>query len=109
RGPEALIELAEVGLALVRGSSDPVGFSADLGYIAVSEEARGQGVGKKLVASFLEALRARGASGCWTKTYATNAAARHLYASSGFHEIGRRRIRRISSVYYGVALSSTSA
>jgi ribosomal protein S18 acetylase RimI-like enzyme len=107
-GPQALLELAEVGVALLKGSSDPAGFPADLGYIAVSEEARGLGVGSSLVARFLDALRARGASGCWTKTYARNEAARALYLRSGFHEIGRRRIRRITSVYFGVALASTS-
>jgi ribosomal protein S18 acetylase RimI-like enzyme len=107
-GPEALLELGEVAFAMLKGSSDPAGFPADLGYIAVSEAARGAGVGAALVRRFLDALRARGAAGCWTKTYASNAAARRLYERSGFHEIGRRRIRRIESVYYGVALSSTS-
>jgi ribosomal protein S18 acetylase RimI-like enzyme len=105
-GPLALLELAEVGVAMLQGSSDPRGFPADLGYIAVDPGARGLGIGQRLVKQFLEALARRGAGGCWTKTYATNAAARRLYERSGFHVIGRRRIRRIWSVYYGIELDS---
>ncbi|HZU99826.1 MAG TPA: GNAT family N-acetyltransferase, partial [Planctomycetota bacterium] len=108
-GPTALVELAEVGVAMLQGSSDPTGFPADLGYIAVEEEARGLGLGRRLVKRFLEALAARGASGCWTKTYATNTAARKLYERSGFKMLGRRRIRRIWSVYYGIELAAQTS
>lgn len=109
-GPQALLELAEVGVAMLQGSSDPEGFPADLGYIAVEAETRGLGIGQKLVKRFLEVLAARGARGCWTKTYATNAAAQRLYERSGFRPLGKRRIRRIWSVYYGIGLQpSTSA
>jgi ribosomal protein S18 acetylase RimI-like enzyme len=103
-GPLALMELAEVGVAMLRGSPDPLGFPSDLGYIAVEADARGLGVGRKLVAHFLEELANRGASGCWTKTYARNTIARRLYEASGFRQIARRRIRRIWSIYYGIKL-----
>jgi ribosomal protein S18 acetylase RimI-like enzyme len=107
-GPLALLELAEVGVAMLQGSSDPRGFPADLGYIAVDAETRGLGIGQRLVKRFLEVLAERGATGCWTKTYATNKAAQRLYERSGFHVIGRRRIRRIWSVYYGIELQAST-
>jgi ribosomal protein S18 acetylase RimI-like enzyme len=104
-GPEALLGLGEVALGMVRGSGEPEDYPADLGYIAVAPQARGAGLGRRLVRAHLDALAGRGARGCWTKTYETNASARRMYEACGFRYLGKKRLRGIASAYYGVLLS----
>ena len=69
-------------------------FAADeseIANIAVAPAARGRGVGAMLLdAALAEAVR-RGAATTYLEVRESNAAARRLYASRGFRELGRRR------------------
>ncbi|GAB5602007.1 GNAT family N-acetyltransferase [Thermus sp. FJN-A] len=53
-------------------------------HIAVSPEAQGKGLGKALLAAFLDCLKAKGVKGVQLSTTRANAAARRLYRSLGF-------------------------
>jgi ribosomal-protein-alanine N-acetyltransferase len=64
---------------------------AELLTVAVLPEARRQGLGRRLVADFLDEARRRGAAAAFLEVAAGNAAARALYARAGFVESGRRR------------------
>ncbi|MEI4486097.1 GNAT family N-acetyltransferase [Frigidibacter sp. MR17.14] len=64
---------------------------AELLTLAVPPSARRQGAGARLVASFLDAARARGAETAFLEVAEGNAPARALYAAAGFTEAGRRR------------------
>lgn len=64
---------------------------AELGNVAVTPEARRQGVGRLLVEGALRRVRARGARECFLEVRESNAAARRLYEELGFAAIGRRR------------------
>ena len=63
--------------------------------IAVLPEARGRGLGRRLLSAVLERLAARGATVCHLEVSAGNPEARRLYRSAGFHAVGRR------PAYYG--------
>jgi len=102
RGPRGVLEVASVARAMRASSSDPEGFPADLGYIAVDARARGQGLGQRLVRAHLEALARRGASGCWTKTRSD--AARRMYEATGFERLFERQVRGETNTYYGKKL-----
>lgn len=52
--------------------------------LAVSPEARRQGVGRSLAVALLNALDARGVAATWLTVAPANAAARTLYAALGF-------------------------
>jgi len=92
-------------LFVVADSSDATGpaellgyvvawFAADeseIGNLAVAPRARGRGVGGALLdAALAEAVR-RGAAMTYLEVRESNVAARRLYASRGFAELGRRR------------------
>ncbi len=69
-------------------------FVADEGEIAnvaVAPEARGRGVGARLLDAALAEGRARGAATIFLEVRDSNQPARQLYASRGFEEVGRRR------------------
>lgn len=64
---------------------------AELLTLAVAPEARGRGLGKKLVLRFLYQARLRGAEVAFLEVAEDNAPARAVYSRSGFGETGRRR------------------
>lgn len=64
---------------------------ADLANIAVLPECRGQKIGKALLEKTMEIARDNGVSDVFLEVRESNFAARGLYQSSDFVEIGRRR------------------
>lgn len=87
-------------LVLVAGQSgEIVGYAlfqraageAELQRMAVRKEARGQGLGGRLLAEGLGRLRRAGDGACFLEVRDSNLAARRLYARAGFALLGRRR------------------
>ena len=77
-------------LLLFPGPKAPKGrYPAHL-HIAVDPKAQGQGVGKALLAAFLDCLQARGVRGVQLSTTRANQAARRLYRSLGFRLYAKR-------------------
>jgi len=64
---------------------------AEILTIAVTPSQRGKGVGRALLAASLASARALGAASMFLDVDETNTAARALYRSFGFREVGRRR------------------
>lgn len=64
---------------------------AEVANIAVAEEARGSGVGARLLDGALAEARRRGAVRVFLEVRESNTVARRLYASRGFVELGRRK------------------
>jgi len=67
-------------------------FGRDIGHVkdlAVRPDARGEGIGRALLASALGQLRVRGAAIVKLEVRESNEAARSLYASEGFEAIRR--------------------
>jgi ribosomal protein S18 acetylase RimI-like enzyme len=58
--------------------------------LAVSEECRGQGLGRELIEHALEYFRAEGMAFAVIETMAQNAIGQHLYPACGFVEIARQ-------------------
>ena len=85
-------------LVLVDGSDGIVGYAgilvigaeADVQTIAVAPEARGAGHGRALMNELLGEATARGAEQVFLEVRADNPAARNLYVSLGFEELGVR-------------------
>ena len=77
---------APQGFALGRA----VAGEAELLTLAVLPAVQGQGIGRDLVAAFLEAARLRGSETAFLEVAETNAVAIHLYLKSGFVQNGRR-------------------
>lgn len=75
------------GFALVRITLD----EAELLSIAVRPKAQGKGAGAALLAELLARLQGAGVRQLFLEVAEDNAAARALYASAGFGEVGRRR------------------
>lgn len=67
-----------------------VGVEGDIQTIAVSEAARGAGLGRRLLAQAQQDARDRGVQELFLEVREDNAPARALYASEGFVEIGVR-------------------
>jgi [ribosomal protein S18]-alanine N-acetyltransferase len=63
---------------------------AELGNVAVAQEVRGKGVGKRLVLAAMERVRRRGAKECFLEVRISNTGARKLYEELGFTAIGTR-------------------
>ena len=63
----------------------------EIGNLAVHAEARRQGVGAQLLDGAIAAVRAARVEALYLEVRDSNAAARALYASRGFVEVGRRR------------------
>ena len=64
---------------------------AELLTIAVEPASQGRGVGRTLMLRFLDEVARRGGTRVFLEVAETNAAARALYARTGFDESGRRR------------------
>jgi ribosomal-protein-alanine N-acetyltransferase len=63
---------------------------SELGNVAVSAGARGEGIGGALVDAVVERIQARGATECYLEVRESNEAAQHLYRQRGFVVVGRR-------------------
>lgn len=75
------------GMILVRALAG----EAEILTLGVRPEARGRGVGARLVRSAVEAAAEQGALTVFLEVAEDNASARRLYARFAFEEIGRRR------------------
>jgi ribosomal-protein-alanine acetyltransferase len=73
------------GLRAVRGAKD-----ADVQTIAIAEASRGRGRGRALLRALLAEADRRGVHDVFLEVRADNPVAQALYASEGFHEVGRR-------------------
>lgn len=71
------------------GSQSVLG-EADMMNLAVSPEARRQGIGRALVLALMEQLKARGVHSLTLEVRASNDPARKLYENLGFAQVGRR-------------------
>lgn len=78
------------GAALGYAGLRAVGVEGDVQTIAVAESARGRGIGRALLAELLAEAERRGVRELFLEVRADNAAARALYESVGFREIGVR-------------------
>ena len=83
---QAEMDGAHVGFALVRRVAD----EAELLLVAVVPEARGAGLGRRLVEAAATGARLRGAQRLFLEVRDGNPAA-GLYARSGFGVVGRRK------------------
>jgi ribosomal-protein-alanine N-acetyltransferase len=97
---EAVLAEPAAYMAVARGAADEVvgyvvaWFAADEGEIAnlaVREPTRRRGIGAALLDGALAEGARRGAENLYLEVRESNVAARRLYASRGFEEIGRRR------------------
>ncbi len=66
------------------------GDECELANLAVESTRRGGGLGRLMLDALLARAHAEGAQVIFLEVRASNEAARHLYASRGFHEVGRR-------------------
>ena len=99
--PRVLFAVAERGrhAADAADAAEVIGYvvawfvvdEAEVANVAVAPEVRGQGVGARLLDEALSAARVHGAASVYLEVRDSNAAARALYASRGFVQIGRRR------------------
>lgn len=89
-GALALLALRDgdqpVGFILLRQAAD----EAEIITLAVQPRLRRLGVARRLLMVGLDKMRGRGAQHCFLEVAEDNAAARGLYASAGFVEVGRR-------------------
>ena len=93
-----ILPMAGVQLTLAEEAGTIVGFSlmravldeAELLLVAVAPDARGRGVGKRLVAGFIDEARHRGARRLHLEVRDGNDAVL-LYRGAGFETAGRRR------------------
>ena len=63
----------------------------ELGNVAVTESARGRGIGELLVGEIIRRAAARGVREVFLEVRPSNATARRLYERFGFRMVGRRR------------------
>jgi ribosomal-protein-alanine N-acetyltransferase len=63
----------------------------ELANLAVAPDSRGQGIGRALLAAMLADASNRKTSQIYLEVRESNVAARNLYASQKFEEIGRRK------------------
>lgn len=84
---QALAEDGKVlGFTLARAASDEV----ELLLVAVDVQLRSRGIGRLLVEKVAEDARLRGAGELYLEVRENNVAARRLYQSMGFVDVGRR-------------------
>jgi [ribosomal protein S18]-alanine N-acetyltransferase len=90
--PRVAFLIAEVG-GVVRGYVVAwfVLDEGEIGNLAVASEARRRGIGALLLDGAIAAVRASNVDTLYLEVRDSNAAARALYASRGFVEVGRRR------------------
>lgn len=92
------LTLAHVRLSVLEDARGVAGYAVlwmskeecELANIAVDPVRRGAGVGARLLDAAIDAARGEGALVMFLEVRASNEAARRLYASRGFHEVGRR-------------------
>jgi tRNA threonylcarbamoyladenosine biosynthesis protein TsaB len=95
---ELLAMPGALALLATQGGEQPVGFillrlaadEAEIITLAVQPQLRRQGVARRLLTVGLAKVTGRGAQQCFLEVADTNLAARALYASAGFAEVGRR-------------------
>jgi ribosomal-protein-alanine N-acetyltransferase len=63
----------------------------EIGNLAVDDAARRQGIGARLLDGAIEKVRSADVDSLYLEVRDSNAAARALYASRGFVEVGRRK------------------
>ncbi len=85
-----LIAVDGEGSALGYAGLRAVGVEGDVQTIAVAEAARGRGIGRALLTELLAEAERRGVRELFLEVRADNPAARGLYESMGFREIGVR-------------------
>lgn len=83
-----LLALGDEGECLAYGGVKVVGDAADIMTIGVVEAARGGGLGRLVLDELIGAAREGGAEAVFLEVRRSNLAARALYASAGFMEIG---------------------
>lgn len=83
-----VLALGDEGECLAYGGVKVVGDAADIMTIGVVEAARGRGLGRFLLDELIGAARGGGAEAVFLEVRRSNLAARALYASAGFTEIG---------------------
>ncbi len=76
-------------------------------HIDLLERARGQGVGRRMMAQLMDALRKRGSPGAHLNVSAQNTPALAFYDRLGFQELTRRGTTTSGSVYLGKAFPLT--
>lgn len=96
----ALLDAARVSFVVLPGGADEVlgyaivyhaGEAADLANIAIAPEARGRGLGRRLLMAAIEDARVRGVQELFLEVRESNHVARQLYESAGFAAVARRR------------------
>ncbi len=87
RHPDALAHGTLLGYIVARFAAD----EAEIANLAVTPSTRGQGVGAQLLDAALSEGIGRGAAMTYLEVRESNTAARYLYRSRGFAELGRRR------------------
>lgn len=80
-------ETMPLGFALGRIAAD----EAELLAVGVLPEARGKGLGRRLVEAVADRARAAGAGRLHLEVSEANAAARRMYEVLGFRQVGRRK------------------
>ena len=95
RRPEIVFEVAtsvgvDGGVVVGFAVAYLVDYEGDLANLAVGDSVRRQGVGRRLLGHVLDIARSRGVRIIFLEVRESNDAARSLYASEGFMEVGRR-------------------
>ena len=85
KGGDAAAEVLGYVVALL------VGPEAEIADLAVSPDARRQGIGRALLAGALAELRAAAVRTVYLEVRESNRTARALYETNGFEAVGRRR------------------
>jgi ribosomal-protein-alanine N-acetyltransferase len=96
------------GLLLCAAEDDPVGFAlvrtaadeAEILTIGIRPDARGRGLGHRMVAAACETAARRGALRLFLEVSECNVPALSMYRRAGFESVGRRRH------YYGVGIDA---
>jgi ribosomal protein S18 acetylase RimI-like enzyme len=84
-------------LGYVTTQMDREAGKARIPNLAITAQARGQGLGRKLIEHALEYMRQEGIAYAMIETMAGNDVGEHLYPSCGFVEIGRQ-------IHFGIKL-----
>jgi ribosomal-protein-alanine N-acetyltransferase len=87
----AVASSAETGAVIGYAVTWIVVDEAEIANLAVTPSERGAGVGAALLDTAIAAAAARGVRAIFLEVRDSNAAARALYASRGFTQVGRRR------------------
>jgi len=85
-----LVLADEAGSVVSYGGLLTVGHEGDIQTIAVAEDRRGEGHGRRMMNALLDAAGERGAREVFLEVRADNPVARALYESLGFVELGVR-------------------